>query len=209
VHLGSGLGLWFLAWCCGPGAGDSGGDGSGPCGYPGRRASAGCAGPRRRVRGRPALRPGSGPARWRAGSLGGGVDGPARHWRRLGWGWLLRAGQAGERGYCFEQQRVDAVLLVGGAAGAELGDRAVVPGLGGELAARAAGSWAPRYAVRDRFLRLGSVRWPSCISRSAPGDPSSSSRLRSDSALNSAPRRSATLVIHNHTRNTTTPPRAP
>ena len=51
----------------------------------------------------------------------------------LGWRWL-RAGQAGERGDGFEQQRVDAGLLVGGAAGAELGDRAAVPGLGGELA---------------------------------------------------------------------------
>src|SRR5260370_17297467 len=46
-------------------------------------------------------------------------------------GWLLRAGQAGERGYCLEQQRVDAGLLVGGAAGAELRDRAAVPRLGG------------------------------------------------------------------------------
>ena len=46
--------------------------------------------------------------------------------------WL--AEHAGERGDGFEQQRVDAGLLVGGAAGAELGDGAAVPGLGGELA---------------------------------------------------------------------------
>ena len=48
--------------------------------------------------------------------------------------WRRRAEQAGERGHCFEQERVDAGLLVGGAAGAELGDRAAVLGLGGELA---------------------------------------------------------------------------
>jgi hypothetical protein len=42
--------------------------------------------------------------------------------------------EAGERCDCFEQQRVDAVLLVGGVAGAELGDRAAVLGLGRELA---------------------------------------------------------------------------
>jgi hypothetical protein len=42
--------------------------------------------------------------------------------------------QAGERVDRFEQQGVDAGLLVGGAAGAELGDRAAVLGLGGELA---------------------------------------------------------------------------
>ena len=44
------------------------------------------------------------------------------------------AEQAGERVDCFEEQRVDAGLLVGGAAGAELGDGAAVLGLGGELA---------------------------------------------------------------------------
>ena len=44
------------------------------------------------------------------------------------------AEQAGERGDGFEQQGVDAGLLVGGAAGAELGDSAAVLGLGGELA---------------------------------------------------------------------------
>ena len=44
------------------------------------------------------------------------------------------AEQAGERGYGFEQQGVDAGLLVGGAAGAELGDGAAVLGLGGKLA---------------------------------------------------------------------------
>src|SRR5262245_57560693 len=46
--------------------------------------------------------------------------------------WL--AEQAGERGDGFEQQRVDAGLLVGGTAGAECGDGAAVLGLGGELA---------------------------------------------------------------------------
>ena len=44
------------------------------------------------------------------------------------------AEEAGERGDGFEQQGVEAGLLVGGAAGAELGDGAAVLGLGGELA---------------------------------------------------------------------------
>src|SRR5260370_21471407 len=44
------------------------------------------------------------------------------------------AEQAGERVDCFEEQRVDAGLLVGGAVGAEFGDRPAVLGLGGELA---------------------------------------------------------------------------
>src|SRR5512135_881648 len=44
------------------------------------------------------------------------------------------AEEAGERGDGFEQQGVEAGLLVGGAPGAELGDGAAVPGLGGELA---------------------------------------------------------------------------
>jgi hypothetical protein len=44
------------------------------------------------------------------------------------------AEQAGERGDDFEQQRVDPGLLVGGVAGAELGDGAAVLGLGGQLA---------------------------------------------------------------------------
>jgi hypothetical protein len=48
--------------------------------------------------------------------------------------WCRLAEQAGERGDCFEQQRVETGLLVGGVAGVELGDRAAVPGLGGELA---------------------------------------------------------------------------
>ena len=43
------------------------------------------------------------------------------------------AEEAGERGDGFEQQGVEAGLLVGGAAGAELGDGAAVLGLGGEL----------------------------------------------------------------------------
>ena len=43
-----------------------------------------------------------------------------------------RAEQAGERVDCFEEQRVDAGLLVCGAAGAEFGDRPAVLGLGGE-----------------------------------------------------------------------------
>ena len=44
------------------------------------------------------------------------------------------AEEAGERGDGFEQQGVEAGLLVGGAAGVELGDGAAVPGLGGKLA---------------------------------------------------------------------------
>ena len=48
--------------------------------------------------------------------------------------WWRCAEQAGERGYRFGQQRVDAGLLVSEVAGAELGDRAAVLGLGGELA---------------------------------------------------------------------------
>jgi hypothetical protein len=44
------------------------------------------------------------------------------------------AEKAGEDGDGFEQQGVDAGLLVGGAVGAELGDRAAVLGLAGELA---------------------------------------------------------------------------
>jgi len=55
---------------------------------------------------------------------------------------MLGAEQARERGDRFEQQRVDAGLLVGGAAGAELGDRAAVLGLGGELADPAGGRGA-------------------------------------------------------------------
>jgi hypothetical protein len=46
----------------------------------------------------------------------------------------VHAGQAGERCDGLGQQRVDAGLLVGGAAGAEFGGRAAVPGLFGELA---------------------------------------------------------------------------
>jgi hypothetical protein len=45
-----------------------------------------------------------------------------------------RGEQFGECGYGFEQQGADAGLLVGGAAGTELGDGAAVLGLGGELA---------------------------------------------------------------------------
>jgi hypothetical protein len=58
------------------------------------------------------------------------------------------AEQAGERGDYFEQQRVDPGLLVGGVAGAELGDGAAVLGLGGQLAQpcgdrRVDGVWLP------------------------------------------------------------------
>src|ERR1039457_6443257 len=65
---------------------------------------------------------------------------------RRGLGWMAGPGvpgrgravrlaeQFGERGDGFEQQGVDAGLLVGGAAGAEFGDGAAVLGLGGELA---------------------------------------------------------------------------
>ena len=44
------------------------------------------------------------------------------------------AEEAGKRRDCLLQQRVEAGLLVGGAAGAELGDGAAVLVLGGELA---------------------------------------------------------------------------
>jgi len=44
------------------------------------------------------------------------------------------AEQARERVDRFEEQRVDAGLLVSGMAGAEFGDRPAVLGLGGELA---------------------------------------------------------------------------
>jgi len=44
------------------------------------------------------------------------------------------AEEAGQRGDGFEQQGVDAGLLVGGAAGAELGDGAAVLSPGGEVA---------------------------------------------------------------------------
>ena len=54
--------------------------------------------------------------------------------RGAGAGVRGRAKEGSERGYRFEQQRVDAGLLVGGVTGAELGDRAAVLGLGGELA---------------------------------------------------------------------------
>ncbi len=56
---------------------------------------------------------------------------------RSGWAVARVAGFAEEAGECrdgFEQQRVDAGLLVGGVAGAELGDGATVLGLSGELA---------------------------------------------------------------------------
>jgi hypothetical protein len=49
----------------------------------------------------------------------------------------VRAGcaeEAGERGDGFEQQGVDAGLLVGGVPGVVFGDGATVLGLGGELA---------------------------------------------------------------------------
>ena len=52
------------------------------------------------------------------------------------------AEQAGKRGDSFEQQRVNAGLLVGGAAGVELGGRAAVLGLGGELAYPGGHCWA-------------------------------------------------------------------
>jgi tetratricopeptide (TPR) repeat protein len=65
------------------------------------------------------------------------------------------------------------------------------------------------YAVRARFLALGSERSSSWSSRSAPGVPSLSCRERSRSALISAPRRIATLVIQIQTRKAMIPPRVP
>jgi hypothetical protein len=77
--------------------------------------------------------------------VGGGVlcGGVCDRWRgacagaRSGWavaGVIESFEEAGERADRFEQQSVEAGLLVGGVAGAELGDRAAVAGLGGELA---------------------------------------------------------------------------
>ena len=66
-------------------------------------------------------------------SLGGDL----RLWGRPGGRAGVGSGCAeepGERGDGFEQQGVEAGLLVGGAAGAELGDGTAVLGLGGELA---------------------------------------------------------------------------
>ncbi len=58
------------------------------------------------------------------------------------------AEQAGKRGDSFEQQRVNAGLLVGGAAGVEFGDGAAVLGLGGELAYPGGDCWAGESAGR-------------------------------------------------------------
>ena len=62
-----------------------------------------------------------------------GVGGDLRPGCRAGVGSGC-AEEAGERGDGFEQQGVEAGLLVGGAAGVEFGDGAAVPGLGGKLA---------------------------------------------------------------------------
>ena len=63
-----------------------------------------------------------------------GIGGDVRPGCRAGAGSGWAAEEAGERGDGFEQQGVEAGLLVGGAAGAELSDGAAVLGLGGELA---------------------------------------------------------------------------
>jgi hypothetical protein len=63
---------------------------------------------------------------------GGGCAGVVSGWMAAGVAGF--AEQVGERGDGFEQQGVDAGLLVGGAAGAGLGGGAAVLGLGGELA---------------------------------------------------------------------------
>src|SRR6266699_6249109 len=94
-------GLWLVAACCGPGAGDPGGDGQHRAGV---------------LAGEPvqdAPVPGAEfEAGQRAGedlglfgvwheSSGGSVDGPVRHWRRLGWPcchWLLAGGRACDAG---------------------------------------------------------------------------------------------------------------
>ena len=74
---------------------------------------------------------------------------------RAAWCQLLScAEQAGECVYHLEQQGVDAGLLVGGAAGAELSDRTVVLGLGGELADPCGDG---RGHVRDRASARGVV----------------------------------------------------
>ena len=76
-----------------------------------------------------------------------------------------RAGEAGERVDHFEQQGVDAGLLVGGAAGAEFGDGAAVVGLGGEWRTRAAIAGL----VRDGGPALPGWVWPGGAGRSGGG----------------------------------------
>ncbi len=80
-------------------------------------------------------------------------------------GWLPRsagrvvagagcAEEAGQRRDCLLQQGVEAGLLVGGAAGAELGDGAAVLVLGGELARPGRDGWGH---VRQRAAGRGAV----------------------------------------------------
>jgi uncharacterized alkaline shock family protein YloU len=87
------------------------------------------------------------------------------------------------------------------------------------LGQRALGSWERRgnnrrdraghQTVRARFLRFGTERSRTCSSRSALGAPSLSSRLRSRSALTSAPSRMATLVIQSQTSRAMAAPSVP
>jgi hypothetical protein len=98
--------------------------------------------------------------------------------------------QAGERRDGFEQQRVDASLLIGGMAGAELGDGAVVFGVGGELAqaggdrGAGGGGWLPGRSPGGG-LRAGT--W-----RPGRGMIRPSSRPSLTPATSSAPARPAT-----------------
>ncbi len=82
----------------------------------------------------------------------------------------------------------------------------------GAAAPRAARSDLPHRSAPDGqvvFCSFGALRASSCSSRSAPGTPALSSRLRSRSALSSMPSSSAMLVSHIQTRKITSPPSVP
>src|SRR6266536_2941111 len=108
-------GPWLLACCSGPGAGDPRGDGQDRAGVLAGEAVQGAPVPGAELEAGQGAGQDLGVRGGGQVASGGGLDGPARYGGRLGrggYGWLLHAGQAG----------------------AELGDRAAVPGLGGELA---------------------------------------------------------------------------
>src|SRR6266536_644253 len=136
-------GPWLLACCSGPGAGDPRGDGQDRAGVLAGEAVQGAPVPGAELEAGQGAGQDLGVRGGGQVASGGGLDGPARYGGRLGrggYGWLLHAGQAGERGDGFEQQRVDAGLLVGGAAGAELGDRVTLPGPAARRPGAAGGS---------------------------------------------------------------------
>jgi hypothetical protein len=87
--------------------------------------------PRRRCR-RGLVVPGV--SRWRSGRWRPGAVGGRELAARWAWLWRWRAERAGERGDCFEQERVDAGLPVSRVVGAELADGAAMIRLGLELA---------------------------------------------------------------------------